>query len=537
MKNTITMIFATLMIIVLTGCFEKESGNGFTVKGETLTKEQIGQSEKKVLSDGDSLEQRIDLVKGKIYAVNLKTDIEDYNIYYHLSIKDTSGETIYTGNLYLDEDYVFKAEETSPHTLTLTFWTNSSSAVEEAETELILSEIESVNSALDGLWYLSAGNHTVGPYSGSYTLTSPEESGIFIRISGDSLFSYYGSYWNSESGEDDTVRLDSSAYLLAEYWLFDSEFFKYEHSGSSLRFNYSINATGGNTFGYTIYQKAVFDPLTAMKNAPTKTAAPANLQGVWYTSKEVEVYVDDDGPDNFIFEEWVETASTIDEANEIHIIKSDSVISYYLYQEGLRYEVDSSKRSWHSSWLSDAENTIKINGHKAQISWVEPGYALIEELAKYDGPLLPEHWKNAVLPVPINKAKAVSLNTLFSGSINDDWDWYALDAQSFRSYFIEITQANFDTEIYVYDANANELAYNDDYIDLLSGVNFTPSASDTYYIGVKGLGSEDNGSYTLKITETNDAPQTNRLSKKAQKENRKRKLRGKPTRNKSGLRR
>ena len=48
----------------------------------------------------------------------------------------------------------------------------------------------------------------------------------------------------------------------------------------------------------------------------------------------------------------------------------------------------------------------------------------------------------------------------------------------------------FDTQLFLFDASGNGLAYNDDIdaIDFFSTIAFTPSESGTYYLGVSGVG-------------------------------------------------
>lgn len=78
-------------------------------------------------------------------------------------------------------------------------------------------------------------------------------------------------------------------------------------------------------------------------------------------------------------------------------------------------------------------------------------------------------------------------NSIIDPSLDVDFFAVQLDAQTQITIDIDTPESSLDSVLRLFDASGNQLAFNDDFIDLDSFLSFTPSVSGTYYIGVSGF--------------------------------------------------
>ncbi len=85
-----------------------------------------------------------------------------------------------------------------------------------------------------------------------------------------------------------------------------------------------------------------------------------------------------------------------------------------------------------------------------------------------------------------------------------DSDWYRLDARAGNTYRITLTSAEGDDGLadpllQVFDAEGNQLAYNDDDDGLNSGLDFVPTRNGPVYVVAGAFGDYSSGAYTLNV--------------------------------------
>ena len=112
-------------------------------------------------------------------------------------------------------------------------------------------------------------------------------------------------------------------------------------------------------------------------------------------------------------------------------------------------------------------------------------------------------------PADATTTGRVTVGDSVTGEIEaaDDVDWFAVDMDPARSYRIDLEGAPTgagslsDPYLYVFDANGNQLDWNDDGGEgFNSGLTFQPPTAGTYYIGA-GAFAANTGTYRLSVSE------------------------------------
>lgn len=102
---------------------------------------------------------------------------------------------------------------------------------------------------------------------------------------------------------------------------------------------------------------------------------------------------------------------------------------------------------------------------------------------------------------------SINVGDTFEGSISfgDDVDWVSIDLVAGQTYQFDLdgSASLTDTLLVIYDANGNYVTYDDDSgPGLYASLEFTASASGTYYLGLMSYSSTQTGSYTLTTAQT-----------------------------------
>ena len=106
-----------------------------------------------------------------------------------------------------------------------------------------------------------------------------------------------------------------------------------------------------------------------------------------------------------------------------------------------------------------------------------------------------------------DKATTISPNSPVTGKINvaGDVDYFVFLAQHGADYLIGVaSDDNMDTELALFDASGNQLAYNDDSPaqGVTSLINYRASQNGNLYVRVSEFGDNGTGSYTLAMSES-----------------------------------
>ena len=105
-----------------------------------------------------------------------------------------------------------------------------------------------------------------------------------------------------------------------------------------------------------------------------------------------------------------------------------------------------------------------------------------------------------------DKATTISPNSPVTGKINvaGDVDYFVFSGQHGADYLIGVaSDDNMDTELALFDASGNQLAYNDDSPaqGVTSLINYRASQNGDLYVRVSEFGDNGTGSYTLTLSE------------------------------------